>query len=94
MLYLLLLVIPISGWLYSSATGVEVVYLGAIPLPNLVPKDKALADTLRLVHVGLNTLLVAVVCVHVAAALKHHFLDGDAALARMLPIRKRNPSIP
>ncbi|HSC98523.1 MAG TPA: cytochrome b [Casimicrobiaceae bacterium] len=94
MLYLLLLVIPISGWLYSSATGVEVVYLGAIPLPNLVPKDKALADTLRLVHVGLNMLLVAVVCVHVAAALKHHFLDGDAVLARMLPIRKRNPSIP
>ena len=56
--------------------------------------DKALADTLRLVHIGLNTLLVVVVGVHVAAALKHHFLDGDAVLARMLPIRKRNPSLP
>ena len=94
LLYLLLLVIPISGWLFSSATGVEVVYLGAIPLPNLVPKDKALADALRLVHIVLNSLLVGIVGVHVAVALKHHFLDGDAVLARMLPIRKRNPSIP
>ena len=88
MLYVLLLLIPISGWLYSSSTGVQVVYLGMLPLPDLVGKDKALADTLRLVHVALNTLLVAVVCVHAAAALKHHFVDGDSVLARMLPLVK------
>ena len=90
LLYVLLLIIPISGWLYSSATGVQVVYLGVIALPNLVGKDKALGDALRIVHVALNSGLFAVVCVHVAAALKHHFVDRDAALDRMLPILKWN----
>ena len=87
-LYALLLAIPLSGWLYSSATGVQVVYLGVVALPNLVPKDKALADVLRAVHVTLNFTLFALVCVHTAAALKHHFVDRDAVLFRMLPILK------
>jgi cytochrome b561 len=88
LLYVLLFVIPLSGWLYSSATGVQVVYLGLVPLPDLLGKDKALGDALRIVHVGLNSLLFAVVCLHVAAAIKHHFIDRDAALIRMLPIVK------
>ena len=90
LLYVLLFVIPISGWIYSSATGVQVVYLGTLPLPNLVPKDKALADVLRLVHIGLNSLLFTVICIHVAAALKHHFIDRDTVLARMLPFNRRH----
>jgi cytochrome b561 len=89
LLYALLLAIPLSGWLYSSATGVQVVYLGFLPLPDLVPKDKAMADVLRGVHVTLNFTLLALVCIHGAAALKHHFVDRDAVLIRMLP-RFRN----
>jgi cytochrome b561 len=85
LLYGLLLVIPVSGWLYSSATGVQVVYLGLVPLPDLVPKNKALAGVLRTVHITLNFTLFALVCVHTAAALKHHFVDRDPALTRMLP---------
>jgi cytochrome b561 len=85
LLYVLLFAIPLSGWLYSSATGVQVVYLGLVPLPNLVPKDRALGDVLRLVHVGLNVTLATVVCVHVAAAIRHHVVDHDTTLARMLP---------
>lgn len=84
-LYALLFAIPVSGWVYSSATGVQVVYLGIFPLPDLVLKDRALADALKVVHVTLNSLMFALVCVHVAAALKHHFGDRDAALIRMLP---------
>src|SRR5512144_947054 len=38
LLYVLLLAVPISGWIYSSASGVQVVYLGMLPLPDLVPK--------------------------------------------------------
>jgi len=90
LLYVLLFITPISGWIYSSATGVQVVYLGTLPLPNLVPKDKALADVLRLVHIGLNSLLFTVICIHVAAALKHHFIDRDTVLARMLPFNRRH----
>jgi cytochrome b561 len=90
LLYALLAVIPLSGWLYSSAAGVQVVYLGLIPLPDLVSKDRALADVLRNVHVTLNFTLLGLVCIHGAAALKHHFVDRDAVLTRMLP-RSRNP---
>jgi cytochrome b561 len=85
LLYVLLLVIPISGWLYSSATGVQVVYLGLVPLPDLVPKDKAVAAVLRACHVGLNFTLLTLVCLHAAAALQHHFIDRDTVLWRMLP---------
>jgi len=89
LLYALLLLIPISGWLYSSATGVQVVYLGLVPLPNLVPKDKMLASVLLGVHVGGNLTLFTVVCLHTAAALWHHFASRDETLARMLPFMRR-----
>jgi cytochrome b561 len=85
-LYVLLLVIPVSGWLYSSATGVQVVYLGLIPLPDLAPKDKETAAILLVVHQTLNFTMLALVCLHTAAALKHHFVDRDTVLARMLPL--------
>lgn len=85
-LYILTLVIPLSGWVYSSSTGVQVVYLGLVPLPDLVAKDRELAAVLRAVHVTLNFTLLAVVCVHVAAALKHHYHDRDTVLIRMLPL--------
>jgi len=84
-LYALLLLIPVSGWLYSSATGIQVVYLGLVPLPNLVAKDRQVAAVLLAVHQTLNFTLLALVCLHTAAALKHHFVDRDAVLARMLP---------
>ena len=84
-LYLLLLVIPLSGWIYSSSTGVQVVYLGVIPLPDLVPKDRELARMLLILHLTLNFALFSLVCVHTAAALKHHFFDRDTVLTRMLP---------
>jgi cytochrome b561 len=89
LLYALMLAIPLSGWLYSSATGVEVVYLGLVPLPDLVPKDKALAAVLKAVHYALNLTLLALVIVHAGAALKHHLVDRDGVLLRMLPRRAR-----
>jgi len=84
-LYGLLLAIPLSGWVYSSSTGVQVVYLGLFPLPDLVPKDRALARALLALHLTLNFTLFSLVCVHTAAALKHHFIDRDTVLTRMLP---------
>jgi len=86
-LYVLMLAIPLSGWIYSSSTGVSVVYLGLLPLPDLVPKDRDAAKILLLVHETLNYTLAAVVSLHVAAALKHHFVDRDGVLARILPGR-------
>jgi cytochrome b561 len=85
LLYVLMLVIPISGYFYSSASGIQVVYLGVLPLPTIIGPDKALKATLRLVHVALNYTLLVFVAMHVLAALKHHFLDKDGLLGRMLP---------
>jgi cytochrome b561 len=93
LLYVLLFVIPVTGWLYSSATGVQVVYLGLVPLPDLLHKNRALGDVLRLVHVDLVALLFTVVCLHVAAAVRHHLVDRDTVLARMLPFVKANPMV-
>lgn len=88
-LYALMLAIPLSGWIYSSATGVSVAYFGLVPLPDLVPKDKTLAAILKGIHVTLNYSLLALVIVHVGAALKHHLVDRDGVLARMLPLPPR-----
>jgi cytochrome b561 len=85
LLYALMFAIPLSGWTHSSATGVSVVYLDLVPLPDLVAKDKSLAAVLKAVHVALNYTLLALVIVHAGAALKHHVVDRDGVLARMSP---------
>jgi len=79
--------IPLSGWLMSSAKGFQTVWFGVLPLPDLLGKDKALGDLLQTVHMGLNFTLVAVLLAHVGAALKHHFIDKDDVLTRMLARR-------
>ncbi|HET7033181.1 MAG TPA: cytochrome b [Casimicrobiaceae bacterium] len=84
-LYALMLAVPISGWLFSSASGVQVIYLGLVALPNLVPKDDSLAGTLKSVHFALNFTLLALVLVHAGAALRHHVVERDRVLQRMLP---------
>ncbi|HEY9280276.1 MAG TPA: cytochrome b [Eoetvoesiella sp.] len=86
LLYGLMLAIPVSGWLMSSAQGFQVVWFGILPLPDLVSKNAALGALLNDVHVVLNyTLLVAVIG-HVGAALQHHFIKKDTVLTRMLPL--------
>lgn len=87
-LYLLTLAIPLAGWLFSSASGFQTVYLGLLPIPDLIDKDKAAADMLKAAHWYLNLTMVVVVALHVAAALKHQFRDRDDVLGRMLPFLK------
>ena len=87
-LYLLLLVIPLSGWVMSSALGVPVVYFGVLPLPDLVAKNKELGEAVKVVHASLNFTLAALVVLHAAAALKHHLVDRDDVLVRMIPFLK------
>lgn len=89
-LYGLMLAIPLSGWLMSSAKGFQTVWFGFLPLPDLLAKDKALGDLLQTVHVSLNLLMLVVVAGHVGAALKHHFIDRDDILTRMLPKRTQD----
>jgi cytochrome b561 len=85
MLYVLIFVVPMSGYCYSMAAGVPVVYLGVLPLPALLDPNPELKPILKQVHYWLNVTLLAAFLGHVAAALKHHFIDRDGVLQRMLP---------
>jgi cytochrome b561 len=80
-------IVPISGWLMSSAKGFQTVWFGVLPLPDLLDKSEELGDALLLAHRLLNYLFMAVIAGHVAAALKHQFIDRDGLLMRMLPGR-------
>jgi cytochrome b561 len=82
-LYALMLAVPLTGWLMSSAYGFPVVYLKLVQLPDLIAKNKELADTLKGVHKALDWTLAAVVIGHIGAALKHQLIDRDGLLARM-----------
>ncbi|MBS1220097.1 MAG: putative cytochrome b561 [Proteobacteria bacterium] len=83
LLYLLMIAIPLSGWLMSSAKGFQTVWFGVLPLPDLLEKDRELGDLLAGVHKALNFTLLALVILHVAAAFKHHFIERQPFLQRM-----------
>jgi cytochrome b561 len=83
LLYLLMIAIPLSGWLMSSAKGFQTVWFGVLPLPDLLEKNRELGDLLAGVHKALNFTLLALVILHVAAAFKHHFIERQPFLQRM-----------
>jgi cytochrome b561 len=87
-LYLLILAIPITGWLMSSAKGYTVNYFGWFELPNLVEEDKALGNSLKEVHEFLANSIMALIAIHITAAIKHEFIDKDGLLSRMSLITK------
>lgn len=87
LLYALFFAVPLAGWAYTSAAGFPVVYLGLVPLPDWISPDKVLAARLVTLHAVLAYALAAVVCLHVAAALKHGFEQPRGYLQRMLPSR-------
>ena len=90
-LYALLLALPLSGWLMVSASpwGIPTVLFEVLPVPHLpVPEalgGKAEAEAvLKELHEVLGFALLALVVLHVAAALKHHFINRDTVLRRMV----------
>jgi cytochrome b561 len=85
LLYLLLFAVPLSGYFYTLAAGVPVVYLGLLKLPVLIGPNPALKALLKEVHYWLNMVMAGVVGLHVAAALKHLLVDRDGVMQRMLP---------
>ena len=89
LLYALIFFVPITGWLMSSAKGFPTVWFGVLPLPDLVGKNKELGDLLHEVHEMLNYLMLGLVVAHVGAAVKHHFIERDDILTRMVPFLTR-----
>ena len=88
-LYLLLIALPLSGWLYNSASNFPLQWFGQFNLPALVDADKATKAFAHELHETLFWVLMALVAVHALAALWHHYGQRNDTLRRMLPGRRR-----
>jgi cytochrome b561 len=76
---------PITGWLLSSAAGIPVSFFGLFFMPDLVSYDNYLFHFFDTVHRWLGYALALLIAVHAGAALRHHFVQGDDTLRKMLP---------
>ena len=87
LLYVLLFAVPISGWWVSDSSRVPFKAFWIVPMPDWLPTDRATQEIAEDVHVMLIVALLVVLAIHVAAALRHHFLLRNVTLLRMLPRR-------
>lgn len=92
LLYLLLVLTTLAGWLHASAAGLSASWFGLFGVPDLVAKDRALAETFKALHIGLVTVLSLLVLAHVGAALRHAVILCDGVMHRMLPWTRRKES--
>lgn len=90
LIYLLLLAQPVVGLLYSNSYGRQVNLFLLVHLPAVIARDPALGEKLGAVHEFLGYSLLALIGVHAAAALFHHFVRRDDVLNAMLPRRWRD----
>ena len=91
LLYALLFITPVLGWLMSSARAFSVSWWGLVTLPDFIPPNRAAFERLHDWHEAMAITLATLALIHIAAAIKHHFFDRDDVLRRMLPAWGRNP---
>jgi cytochrome b561 len=82
--YGFMLAMPISGWLITSAAGLPASFFGLFTLPNLIAPNEELRLFFEFAHKWLGYGLIATICLHASAALKHHFINKDDILRRMI----------
>ncbi|MBV8656417.1 MAG: cytochrome b [Burkholderiales bacterium] len=82
-LYVLLIAVPVLGWINASARGWAVTLFGVIPMPKLAADGSSFGHLMGDVHQAFAWVLLAGVALHVAAALYHHFVVKDGTLGRM-----------
>lgn len=88
LLYVLILAMPVTGWIYTSAAGFGAEFFGLLDIPDLVGQSERLEEIFGEIHEWLAIAIVAVVSIHVLAALRHQFVLKDGLLRRMLPVWK------
>ena len=84
LLYAAMIAMPVTGWIVNSAAGIPFRIFRLVPLPEIVAPDEAVAELAARAHFWLFVLLCALLLVHVAAALRHHFIKRNEVLVRML----------
>ncbi len=86
LLYGSLVLVPLTGWIdHAATTGFAPIWWPFGQSLPFVAKDPALSATFAGLHVTLQRVLIISLLLHIAGALKHHFVDGDSTLRRMLP---------
>ncbi|MGC9386509.1 MAG: cytochrome b [Hydrogenovibrio sp.] len=84
-LYLGLILMPLSGWVMSNAGGHEVAVFGWFTMPQIVPENETIGGIAKGVHaIAGQFILPLAILLHIAGAMKHHFVYKDATLKRML----------
>lgn len=83
LLYLLMLLVPVSGWVYASATGLDTVFANRWIVPPIAPVSEAWEDGAKLVHFILTRLLIGALILHVGGALRRAWAR-DGTLRRMI----------
>jgi cytochrome b561 len=83
--YILLIAMPLSGWIMSVAANRVPTFFGLFRLPLPIEPNKVLASFMKEAHEIMAWILVGMVILHVLAALKHHFINKNNVLKRMLP---------
>jgi cytochrome b561 len=89
LMYVVLLALPLSGWLLNSVAGQPLPWFGLFNLPALSGRNPELRGLVDTAHIWLFWLLVALVALHLTAVLQHQLLRRDRLLQRMLPGRNR-----
>ena len=85
LLYALIFAMPLTGWMMSSAKNYPVSWFKLFQFPDLVQPSEQMFEQLKDLHHLLFKVLVGVALLHIAGALKHHFIDKNDVLKRMLP---------
>jgi len=90
--YAFLIAMPLVGWAASSAAGRDILWFGLFEWPALpIGGGRETAGQLMDLHELAAKLLIALVVLHILGALKHHFIDRDNVLHRMIPLIQRRP---
>jgi len=87
LLYVLMIAMPIAGWVMLSAFGKPIPFFG-LELPPLIGKDKDLGKSIEEIHELVGTIGYFLIGLHALAAIIHHHVQKDDTLTRMLPERK------
>lgn len=84
-LYILMVLMPVSGYVVNSTANFPFRYFGGVRVPNLIPADKAWQDAAETVHLTVFSIFFLVVVIHIVAAIRHHTIKKNNILSRMLP---------
>lgn len=82
--YIILFGMPLTGWLITSAAGLPVSFFGLFVIPNIISPNEEQRILFESIHEWLGYILIVLIVLHAGAALKHHFIDKDDILRRML----------